>query len=86
MDKADRKNKKEPFKPGNAVDHPSHYNMGSIEVIDAIETWGLGFSDGNAVKYIARHRHKGTPVQDIKKAIWYLNRHLQNLERAEAKK
>ncbi len=58
------------------VDHPKHYNVGKIEVIDAIEDWNLGFNDGNAVKYIARHQHKSNPIEDIKKAIWYLNRHL----------
>lgn len=63
----------------NGVDHPKHYNMGKIKVIDAIEEWGLGFNDGNAVKYIARHQHKENPIQDIEKAIWYLQRHLNNL-------
>lgn len=56
------------------VDHPSHYNMGRIEVIDAIEDWNLGFHDGNAVKYIARANHKGQRDQDLRKAIWYLER------------
>lgn len=37
----------------DAVDHPSHYNSGKIEVIDAIEDWNLGFHLGNVVKYIA---------------------------------
>jgi len=63
------------------VDHPSHYNTGRIEVIDAIEDWDLSFNDGNAIKYIARHRYKGNAVQDIEKAIWYLQRHLNNLKR-----
>ncbi len=63
------------------VDHPSHYNTGRIEVIDAIEDWNLGFNDGNAIKYIARHQYKGNPIQDIEKAIWYLQRHLDNLKR-----
>lgn len=63
----------------SGVDHPQHYNTGKIEVIDAIEDWKLGFNDGNAVKYIARHAHKGTPLQDIDKAIWYLNRLRQRL-------
>jgi hypothetical protein len=58
------------------VDHPKHYNTGRIEVIDAIEAWGLGFSLGNAVKYIARADHKGAPVEDLRKAIWYLQREL----------
>ena len=60
---------------------PAHYNVGKIEVIDAIEDWNLGFNDGNAIKYIARHQYKGNPIQDIEKAIWYLQRHLDNLKR-----
>jgi hypothetical protein len=36
-----------------AVNHPSHYNMGKIEVIDAIEDWKLGFHAGNVVKYVS---------------------------------
>ena len=35
-----------------AVNHPPHYNQGKIEVIDAIEDWGLDFNAGNVVKYI----------------------------------
>ncbi len=62
------------------VDHPAHYNAGKIEVIDAIEDWKLGFNDGNAIKYIARHKYKGNPIQDIEKAIWYLERHLNILK------
>ena len=65
-----------------AVNHPHHYkpNGSKYEAIDIIEDWNLGFSDGNAVKYICRHRFKNNPIEDIKKAIWYLKRHLQNLE------
>ena len=65
-----------------AVNHPSHYKTDGAryEAIDVIEDWNLGFSDGNAVKYICRHRFKKNPIQDIKKAIWYLKRHLENLE------
>lgn len=62
------------------IDHPKHYTTGKIEVIDFIEDQRFGFNDGNAVKYIARHKHKGNPIQDIEKAIWYLNRHLKNLK------
>lgn len=65
----------------DAVNHPSHYNTGSIEVIDAIEDWRLGFSLGNAVKYIARAAHKGKMIEDLKKARWYLDREIQRLER-----
>lgn len=61
----------------NAVNHPAHYNTGNIEVIDAIEDWGLGFSLGNAVKYIARADHKGKPVEDLEKAVWYIRREIE---------
>ena len=62
----------------------------SIEILSdrllanpVIEDWDLGFNTGNAVKYIARHNHKGEAIQDIDKAIWYLQRHKAVLEKAE---
>lgn len=63
-----------------AVDHPSHYNSGAIEVIDAIEDWNLDFNAGNVVKYVARHEHKANPIEDLKKARWYLDRLISNYE------
>ena len=63
-----------------AVNHPSHYNQGKIEVIDAIEDWKLGFALGNAVKYIARAGHKGDPIEDLRKAAWYIDREINRLE------
>lgn len=59
------------------VNHPSHYNRGKIEVIEFIEDQDLPFNLGNAVKYIARCRYKGTIEQDLEKAIWYLRRQLE---------
>ena len=56
------------------VDHPSHYNQGKIEVIDAIEDWELGFHLGSAIKYIARSKHKGKEKEDLQKAMWYIQR------------
>ena len=56
------------------VNSPSHYNSGKIEVIDAIEDWNLNFHEGNIIKYVARHRHKGQSVEDLKKARWYIDR------------
>jgi len=58
------------------INHPAHYNTGTIEVIDAIEEWKLSFNLGNTVKYIARHEHKDHPKDDLKKAWWYLTREL----------
>lgn len=66
------------------INHPPHYTHGKIEPIDVIEDWQLGFCDGNAVKYIARHRHKGTPLTDLRKARWYLDRLIKQLEGTEA--
>ena len=54
------------------VNHPQHY-------IEVVEDWKLGFNLGNAVKYIGRCEHKGTKEQDIKKAIWYLERELKKI-------
>lgn len=65
------------------VDHPDHYNVGGIEVIDAIEAWGCGFNDGNAIKYIARYKYKGNPIEDLKKARWYIDREIQRLEKGK---
>lgn len=58
------------------VNHPKHYNAGKIEVIDAIEEWNLGFNLGNVVKYVSRAEYKGNREQDLKKALWYLEREL----------
>ena len=65
------------------VNHPDHYRPSNskYEAIDVIEDWNLGFSDGNALKYICRHKFKDNPVEDIKKAIWYLERHLEQLKK-----
>ena len=54
------------------VQHPSHYNTGKIEVIDFIVDQKMGFCDGNVVKYVSRFRHKGRPLEDLKKAKFYL--------------
>ena len=59
------------------VDHPAHYTFGTLEVLDVIEDWGLPYHLANVVKYIARHTHKGKPLEDLKKAKWYLDRYLE---------
>ncbi len=61
------------------VDHPEHYNKG-IEVIDFIDSWDLDFTAGNIIKYVARHKHKDNPLEDLKKAKWYLDRLIKNYE------
>lgn len=53
----------------------THY-QGEVEVIDAIEAWGLGYRLGNAVKYIARADRKGSRRADLIKARDYIEREL----------
>ena len=67
------------------VNHPSHYTYGKIEVIEAIEAWGLNFHRGNAVKYIARAGKKNyaNEVEDLEKAVWYINREIERLKKED---
>ena len=62
------------------VNHPDHYQGNKMEVIDIIEDYSLGFSLGNAIKYILRADKKGNKKQDLKKAIWYLERELSKFK------
>lgn len=67
------------------VDHPKHYNHGKFEVIDVIEDWELDFHIGNVVKYVSRAGRKSddTEIQDLKKALWYLKRRIEILEKKD---
>ena len=65
------------IKSPDMVNHPPHYTTGKIEVIDFIEDQKLPYHLGNCVKYICRAPYKGTPEQDIAKALWYLKRYVE---------
>jgi hypothetical protein len=58
------------------VNHPVHYGGedNTYEAIKVIEAWELDFHLGNVVKYISRAGKKGSKIEDLKKAQWYLNR------------
>jgi hypothetical protein len=59
------------------VNHPPHYKAGGIETIDFIEAKDLNYRLGNVIKYVARAGKKNTdPVQDLEKALWYLQREI----------
>ena len=58
---------------------PSHYKQGKIEVIDFLDDQNLNFRLSNAIKYICRSPYKGTQVEDLKKAIWYLEREVKKI-------
>lgn len=66
------------------VNKPKHYTKGKFEVIEVIEDWDLNFRLANAIKYIARHEHKGKPLEDLKKALWYLQREISIRERTNS--
>jgi|TARA_R110002167_G_scaffold67053_4_gene189577 hypothetical protein len=53
------------------INHPSHYTKG-IETIEYIQSWSMDYIRGNIIKYVTRFPYKGTPVQDLEKAKWYL--------------
>lgn len=72
------------LKPYEQVNHPQHYGgeNNEYEVIKVIDAWDLGFSLGNTVKYISRagKKNKEKELEDLKKALWYLQHHISNLE------
>jgi len=62
--------------PSDPVNHPAHYTQGKLEFLDALDGLGLGFYEGNILKYLVRWRHKGG-VEDLRKAARYLERLIQ---------
>lgn len=66
------------------VNHPVHYGGGNnpYEVIKVIEAWNLDFHLGNTLKYIARAgvKNADTELEDLKKALWYLQRKIKQYE------
>ena len=70
----------------NDIVQPAHYvNLGEYSAIHIIQKWQLGFCLGNAVKYIQRAGKKPgtTEVVDLKKAIWYIERHIHEIDPTE---
>ena len=70
------------------VNHPDHYQFGEnniYEAIKVIEEWNLGFNLGNTVKYLSRagKKNKEKELEDLKKALWYLERQINNLEKID---
>jgi hypothetical protein len=69
-----------PKPAADLVNHPPHYTQGGIETIDFIEAKKLNYNLGNVVKYITRADHKGSRLQDLEKAQWYLSREIASLK------
>ena len=73
------------------VNHPSHYNHGKLECIDIMEdVFGIdetkAFCKLNAFKYLVRAELKGKEVEDIDKALWYLNKHQELAKKQNVKR
>lgn len=67
----------------SSIKNPKHYTHGGIKTLDYIEAKELGFSLGNVVKYVSRagKKNKKTKLEDLKKAQFYLNREISNIEK-----
>ena len=63
------------------VNHPAHYNAHPSGVECITVTEHMTFNVGNAVKYLWRAGHKGSTVEDLKKAAWYVQREIERLEK-----
>lgn len=69
-------------KDPDVVNHPRHYVEGrKFEPIDVIEDWELDFCLANALKYISRAGRKGDAITDLKKAVWYIERRIMQIQR-----
>jgi hypothetical protein len=69
----------------DVVNNPSHYNSGGIECIDAIaesmtDEGFKAYCKGNVQKYLWRYEMKGKPLEDLRKAQWYLSRLIESQE------
>jgi len=66
------------------VDHPSHYNAHPSGVECIVVAEAFGFNLGNVIKYVWRAEEKGAPIEDLKKARWYLDREIARRESPNA--
>ena len=64
----------------DTVCNPGHYTEGrKYEPLGVIEDWQLDYHTGNALKYISRAGRKGSESEDLKKAVFYLQRKIERL-------
>jgi len=70
------------------VNHPKHYTVNwkgnkAIETYSYIRSWEMGYPESNIIKYVTRHPYKGKSLQDLKKARWYLDRLIEEIEEGQ---
>lgn len=79
---------KESGETPDMVEHPRHYTQGSIECIDALKAATVGKRGieavcvANVIKYLWRYEEKNG-IEDIRKAKWYIERLLKELEESQ---
>ena len=75
--------RKERIWTDDTVNHPPHYNKG-IATTQYIKSWGMNWNQSNVIKYVSRYNLKSSnlklQIQDLKKAQWYLNDLINDLE------
>lgn len=74
----------------DVVNSPPHYKSGGIEAIEGIEASMepeayAGYLKGNIMKYMWRYERKGKPIEDLKKARWYLDRLIAAQEKVSSR-
>ena len=67
------------------VHHPAHYKAGASGVECITVTRHMNFNLGNAMKYVWRCNDKHNTIEDLQKAIWYLNDEIERLKNASRK-
>ena len=63
----------------DSVNSPPHYQNGTMETIEIMENQMsverfLGYLEGSIIKYISRYEYKKNPLEDLKKADWFLRK------------
>ena len=71
------------------VNRPKHYNINhlgeqAIETYDYIRSWKMDYPESNIIKYVTRHPYKGKSLEDLKKAKWYLEKLIQEVQHRES--
>jgi hypothetical protein len=74
----------------DVVNSPPHYKSGGIEAIEGIEASMepeayAGYLKGSVTKYLWRYEKKGKPLEDLKKARWFLDRLIAAQEKVSSR-
>lgn len=74
----------DPASGHDPISRPVHYTQSALELKHVVFAWDLNWAEGNVLKYLRRYKHKGDPIQDLKKAREYLDMLIQYEEERNA--